>query len=322
MISISSVTPLIDEFFKMLGEPEYSTHILKKETRYSNSNENISVFIDAYKGLHVVLRCCYPEQQMDLQKAIFQLFEKVREEQIMDALWIELIQPFHYSLLSVAGVSGAKDSNGVATSGCQNILANRNFPGMLKCWQWIKRNTACPISSGPNHAVGACALMIDTVVLTVLLVQTHGRKDSWNLPGGGFIPYEDYPGGSRATALRELQEETGIILEKDLYERLYNTATLVEELFFSNPLYPSMSQVWAFKADGLSTLPLKFQEEEIAQAKWFSIEVVLKCADMPEPTLEYLKVGLEIIKGLKTAQENKGFGFQSSGSMQILSPLY
>jgi len=322
MISTTpEITPFIDQFFKTLGEPEYSTHIMKKQTRYSNLDQSRGIFIDAYRGLHVIVRSCHPEQQLDLKKAISQLFKQIQEEQIMDALWIELTEPFDYALLCEAGISGTRDINGVPISGRHSILPNRNLPGMLKCWRWINPHIPCPISSGPNHTVGACALLIDTIALTVLLVQTVDRKDRWNFPGGGFSSYQDYPGGQRATALRELQEETGIILEQDLYQHLYNTATLVEELFFPNPLYPSINQVWAFKAPDLSYLPLKPQEKEIAQAQWFPIEEVLKCADMPEATLENLKIGLEIIKGLQTAQENKGFVFQSAGSIQILSPL-
>lgn len=115
----------------------------------------------------------------------------------------------------------------------------------------------------------------------ILLIQrAYGRhKGKWSLPGG----HQDRGESRKRTAVREMQEETGIRMSADslYYKRTYRSGDKVE--------------VWSGKCIGGR---LKIQKHECLDAKWFRKDML--------PHDDNLAFGFDKAVLRKWAKENRG----------------
>lgn len=194
---------------------------------------------------------------------------------------------------------------------CRNGVITDHQAGQLRFWFWLNgpRST---ISRGATHALSATGLLIDTAAKKVLLVRNKNQPDQWSLPEGSFDLHKDV--GVRHTAIRKIGENVGWehFVMYDVQE-----AQMVGELeFYKNPLAKSITQVWAFKAPGISNRELK-NSEEIEDAKWFSIQDILNA----DKRLGGYDLYPELKRPFQAALKNLGLkSVDGNAQMSIFSP--
>ena len=85
----------------------------------------------------------------------------------------------------------------------------------------------------------------------------------WETTGGSAIAGDS----SYDAALREVKEEIGLDLSKAKGKKIFSFKRELKE-------YPDFLDVWLFNTD-VSTDKLKFQHDEVCDAKWVSMDEIL-----------------------------------------------
>lgn len=109
----------------------------------------------------------------------------------------------------------------------------------------------------------------------ILLLQTWLSGDTWGLPGGGVKRNEPI----EASAIRELREETGIVLSSDSlqFQFAFTTVWHEEEVYLvelSDAVLPS-------------SLPNTF---EVKAAKWFSAQRMPKLEPVAQEVINRMEI--------------------------------
>lgn len=261
-----------------------------KSTKYAVAGREIAVITDPYGGCHIEMATIPGENLSAIREAIQELCNSFAASNAYDSVWLDL----PYAPMSKLG-SIAPDSFVVGAHGKSDLIYD--YPQRkIHVWQWLNPKKECTIPPGATHNIGATAALIDSTAKTVLLVENQRRQGSWNLPGGSFDITKDT--SPAVTALRELEEETGLRIEN----RDLNPILMGQMQFPKNQFAPAINQIWAFFIAGISAQALTPPADEIKQAKWFKIEDVVNS----KGTLESLKVGAEIMETLSSINDGIG----------------
>jgi 8-oxo-dGTP pyrophosphatase MutT (NUDIX family) len=113
---------------------------------------------------------------------------------------------------------------------------------VLRVWWFVRR---------PTHRGVKCVLTRGGEVL--LIRHTYGRKNAWELPGGGVKRREEPPDAAR----REVREELGIELGE---------VVLLGELFAR--IDGKRDRMWCYSAE-VGSPSVEMDRAEIADARWF-----------------------------------------------------
>lgn len=153
---------------------------------------------------------------------------------------------------------------------------------------WVSTEEEPNLPSAATHNVGATAVLIDRVALSVLLVVNQSR-DKWCFPGGAYDPLRDK--NDKETALNELAEETGNTVKDFLFDpaRMIpskdDPSKLVPEKvepslvgrmdFEENPLCGALNFPWLFDLPGIKDrIKLNPPPREIKRAEWIGFKEI------------------------------------------------
>ena len=110
---------------------------------------------------------------------------------------------------------------------------------------------------------GAMILLIDNG--NVLVVEDVTRPNEWGFPGGQVMPGEF----AEATAIREAQEEVGLIVDEENLKFIAD----IQRIHVTQHNANQSSKVYMAKK---YTGELKIQKSEIKQAQWVPIKTLLE----------------------------------------------
>lgn len=139
-------------------------------------------------------------------------------------------------------------------------------PGHAMLTKWLPSDRPNTLPGNASHTVGVGAMVLDQKAGKVLLVREKNGPaavlDIWKLPTGLVDAGEEL----HEAAAREVLEETGVIAKfQDV--RAFRTSHV------GNLAHKGKSNLFfivRLQAD--STTPLREQHDEIAEAKWFTLE--------------------------------------------------
>jgi ADP-ribose pyrophosphatase YjhB (NUDIX family) len=118
---------------------------------------------------------------------------------------------------------------------------------------------------GANYAADAAVTMTDEHNTKHILLIQRQDTGEWALPGGFVDPYE----ATKATAVRELQEETGLVLNRSnaTAKKLYTGPVLDVRTTLHAWVETSL---WLFEASFRAT-PTVMSADDALHAQWFAV---------------------------------------------------
>lgn len=293
----------IDTFFHSLYGKTPEVKKESSDTRYFVAGKEISILVDKYKGFNIYIKDFSQRQTQRVQRAIDTAWKDCKApkgRKTYDCFSMYIGLPINQRRLKAiipdSFIFGDPKKGDQVRDYQQNAM---------KIWQWLNKKKECTVPSGATHVIGATALLLDLKCKKALLIENTCRPGSWNLPGGSFDPRKDKT--LVDTALRELQEETGLHLEGKKIETLH--PRIVGHIEFpKNKLAPANNQTFAFFSNNISKKPLHPPGREIKQAKWLRFKELekLEGAKKEAMQLDGLSIREEITGPLQAAIAGAG----------------
>lgn len=145
--------------------------------------------------------------------------------------------------------------------------------GLLVMTQWLPEESESRLPHGPTHQVGVGVIVLHPITNEMLVVQEKSGpaadKKLWKMPTGLTDPGEDIV----EAAIREAKEETGLDVE---FDRILSIKQSHGGFFNqSDMFFVCLLRLAPKYEEGLKNgveIPLRAQEEEIADVGWMKAE--------------------------------------------------
>jgi len=294
--SQSTGNPIIQKFLENIYSEQDITIALEKKGRDEvlvyKVPDQVEIYIDKFKACQIQVDTEHIENGSNWKGAVTQLAQAILTDPTITALWLNYKNPVEEGVMYHTTPIGFK----VGAEGKSDQLPDKQT-NQTRRWMWLS-DKECTIPSGAVYNVGACALLLDEVARKALLVNANSpgpRGKSWELPGGDFDPIQDDK-DPRNTAIRELLEESGILMEIEIKKPQY----IGKYDWPKNQIAPAIKEIYAIFMDNISEQPLNPPEGEIRRAQWFTFDEILEA----DEELDGLKIGKDIKAAVRAAIDN------------------
>lgn len=178
---------------------------------------------------------------------------------------------------------------------------------LLVLTRWLPEGPS-RLPPGPTHQVGVGVIALHPLTRRLLVVREKtgpaAARGLWKMPTGLADPGED----AAAAAVRETEEETGLRVE---FDRVLAVRQAHGGYFgASDMFFVCLVKLASEYAEGLrrgEEVPLRAQEEEIAEVKWMSVEEYAKQDTWKgSPLYEELNASIMQAANAHTEEERDG----------------
>lgn len=252
-------------------------------------NSSYKVLFDNHGGLHVRVQEPGDKVKEFIERVIWNSNNGINyyhegKDEVLKSIWVEFVLPVNW--MSIARSLPERfeiksDSSGFVMDQRTNTFS---------VWKWLL-NTTCMIPEGPSFVVGATAMVVDRIRSKVLLVSPLNRNYLC-FPGGNY-DVKDL-GFPILTAIRELKEETGIVVSD---EKGYMMGMME---FPDNQHGPALNITYLFDVADISAQALEIDDQEISTCGWYDLQEIVECKGTLEiQGHEFKTIGDEIIQCIR-----------------------